>query len=103
MTLDTDRYVIQARNLYYEYYVQQGKEAVFKLFGDEIYTMRQVKPEQPLLYGLEAFWWGAWGGTPELDADRDGDPSWSELQWCYVDYSQGPVGLGKLICEEMEE
>jgi hypothetical protein len=100
---DTDRYVIQARNLYYEYYAQQGKEAVFKLFGDEVYTMRQVKPEEPDLYGLEAFWWGAWGGTPELDADRDVDPSWSELQWCHVDYSQGPVGLGKLICDEMEE
>ena len=96
---DTVRYVIQARNLYYEYHNKQGREAVYKLFGEEVYTMRQVKPEQPLLYGLEAFWWGAWGGTAEENADRDLDPTWSDLQWCWVDYSQGPAGLGKLVCD----
>jgi hypothetical protein len=92
----TERYVIQARNLYYEYDKNQGKEAVYKLFGEEIYTMRQVKPEEPLLYGLEAFWWGAW---EKKEPDRNEDPTWSALQWCRVDYSQGPPGLGKLVCE----
>jgi hypothetical protein len=95
----TQRYVIQARNLYFEYHTVLGRDAIYKLFGEEVYTMRQVKPENSLLYGLEAFWWGAWGGTPELDADRDVDPTWSELQWCQVDYTQGPAGLGVLVCD----
>jgi hypothetical protein len=94
-----ERTYIKAENVYYEYMTTVNGEAVFKQWANEIYWVWEMKPEQPLLYGMDSFWWWSWTLPPEENRDTNLDPTWADLQWCYVDFSYGPEGLGTLICE----
>ncbi|GEM_PF-6018604 len=95
----TQRFVVKAENQYYERIQDVDGEAIYRKWAHEIYWSREVKPDTPRLYGLEAFWWWTWERPPERYRDYNLDPTWSELQWCYVDPSRGPKGLGTLVCE----
>ncbi len=94
-----DRTQIKAENVYYEYLATVNGEAVFKQWAREVYWVWEMKPEQPLSYGMDSFWWGAWPMPPEDNRDSNLDPKWAERQWCHMDRTQGPEGLGLLLCE----
>lgn len=102
-TYDTTlkRHQIRAENVYYEYLTTVNGEDIFKEWASEIYWVWEMKPEQPLLYGMDSFWWWAWPTPPEENRDTNGDPTWADLQWCRLDLTQGPEGLGTLICEPL--
>lgn len=95
----TQRYVIQAENRYYKIETRLDGDALYSQWALEMYWVRQVKPDQPLRDGFEAFWWFSWKQPPEENLDRDHDTTWSDFQWCRVDTESGPDGLGVLVCE----
>jgi hypothetical protein len=96
---ETDRQVIKAENYYYTSEQITDDDIFFKLWGHEIFWSRQVKPEAILEDGFQSFWWYTWDPPPTENADYDPDPTWNEYQWCRLDISKGPPGLGMLNCE----
>jgi hypothetical protein len=93
-----DRNQIQAQNTYYAYLATVNGEDVYRQWAAEIYWTWEMKPSQPLLYGLDSFWWWTWPTPAQDNRDSDTDPAWAALQWCRLDSSQGPEGLGALVC-----
>jgi len=95
----SQRFVIKADNRYYKPLANIDGDMVYTQWAQEIYWMRQVKPEEPLWGGFEAFWWFSWKQPPDENLDGDNDLTWSNYQWCRVEPENGPDGLGALICE----
>jgi len=97
---EKDQKFYKATNLYYYFQTEVDGERIFKRVSYELFWIRQVLAETPLRDGFSAFWWFTWDLPVEENTDRDGEPAWSDYQWCYQDLSQPPEGLGKLICSE---
>ena len=93
-----DRYTINAENRYYEFMNTAGDDVVYRQWAAERYWSTEKKATEPLQYGLQAFWWWTWPTPPEANQDRNVSVEWGARQWCRLDKTQGPAGLGQLVC-----